>query len=56
MRLRAVIDSSIFSRHLQNQMPGLEPWIMILATHDAPRLFLCRAFSYTSMAGWTGAP
>ncbi|EGE9212886.1 ash family protein [Salmonella enterica subsp. enterica serovar Ajiobo] len=29
---------------------------IIPATYDASASFLCRAFGYTSMVGWTGAP
>lgn len=29
---------------------------IIPATYDALASFLCRAFGYTSMVGWAGAP
>ncbi len=49
-------ENGIFRPHLQNQVPGLEPCEMLQATYDALASFICRALSYTSMVGWTGAP
>ncbi|MEK8844132.1 hypothetical protein P2S30_13995 [Escherichia coli] len=55
-RLLLITNRSILTRHLQNQVPGLEPREMLQATYDAPASFLCRALGYTSMVGWAGAP
>lgn len=54
----SVTDSGIFSRHLQNQVPGLVSRMYFVGDIlTRLRLFLCRVFSYTKiMVGWAGAP
>ncbi|EBY3115399.1 hypothetical protein CBI81_02745 [Salmonella enterica subsp. enterica serovar Molade] len=46
----------IFPWHLQIQVSGLVSRISYLRHYDALASFLCRAFGYTSMVGWAGAP
>lgn len=44
-------DRRIVALHLQNQVPGLEPWISLVATYGAFALFLCRAHGHILMVG-----